>query len=170
VGVIDMDTIGRQTGYARRIEEELANLQRQVAAVKQQKEQELEAMRKKFGEKPTDEQNKEFQKAAVESEQILRRVAAQADQKFQEQRGYWISQLNLVTKGPLDKVTKKRGITVVLNKTNAIYWSADAVDITDEVFELISTAAAAGMPTAPALQPSAPKSGSATDSGSAPKR
>ena len=159
VGTLDIMRIGRQTGIIPQIEREGGNLKQQVEAIAQQKEAEFQELRKKYGDKPTEEQKKDLEKVLVESRQAVQRVQNQADQRFREFRENRINMLNLAVKGPLDKVVKKRGLTVVLQSDLAgLYWKSDAIDITDEVLENMSGAAAASMPIAPAAQPTAPKS------------
>jgi len=154
VAVIDVDAISERLGLSKELQVRMQGLQQHLEAFKRTKQEQMIELQKKLGEKPTEEQIKEFRKADAEAGGEIQRAQANAQQQFNEYKNYVVNVLELSLKEPVDKVMKQRGLTVILHARQGVYQRADSADITQEVLDILSkTPDAIKLPTMPTAQP-----------------
>lgn len=165
VAVIDIDLISEKLGLTKELQVRMQGLQQHFEAFKRAKQSQIIDMQKKLGEKPTEEQIKEFRKADAEGGAALQREQANSQQQFNEYKNYVVNVLELTLKDPVDKVMKQRGLTIILHVRQGVYRHADSADITQEVLDILAkNPNAIKLPTSAAVQPTgaaAPKSSGA---------
>lgn len=163
VAVIDVEAISERLGLTKDLQVRMQGLHQHFDAFKRAKQTQIIELQKKLGEKPTEDQIKEFRKADAEGGAEIQKAQANAQQQFNEYKNYVVNVLELTLKDPVDKVMKQRGLTILLHSRQGVYRRADSADITQEVLDILSkTPDALKLPTMPAVQPtgaSAPKSG-----------
>jgi Skp family chaperone for outer membrane proteins len=162
VAVIDIEAISERLGLSKELQVRIQGHQQHLEAFERAKQGQIVEMQKKLGEKPTEEQIKEFRKADMEGGAEIQRARAKAQQQFNEYRNYIVNVLDLTLKDPVDKVMKQRGLTIVLHARQGVYRRADSADITQEVLDILAkNPDAIKLPTTAGVQStadSAPKS------------
>lgn len=156
VAVIDIEAISERLGLSKELQVRMQGHQQHLEAFQRAKQVQIVELQKKLGEKPTEEQIKEFRKADAEGGAEIQRAQAKAQQQFNEYKNYIVNVLELTLKEPVDKVMKQRGLTVVLHSRQGVYRRADSADITQEVLDILAkNPDAIKLPTMAGVQPTA---------------
>lgn len=138
VGVVDLDTVAKQTGrdteMAAALKERVTALNERLAAMKENLTRLYEAKRDKFGEQPSEEQQKELSATQDRMNNQLVDTKRRADDEVSVLKQQLIEQFREQTKPILKEVAASRGLSIVIPKNNALLLTIDpGVEITDEV-------------------------------------
>lgn len=137
VGIVDLDEVAQELGLSSQFKQIVTSqqmqLQDQLNNVILSMRSNLESKNKEFGENPTDEQKNELQQLQALANQRIGNMQAQAQQQTGQLQQSLAEQIRAMIKGPLEKVAKQRGLSLVLVKQNNVFYSAEGIDITAAV-------------------------------------
>jgi Skp family chaperone for outer membrane proteins len=160
VAVLDLERVAKETGYTRQITTQLGglrtNLQNKLTEVQTQLNTQLTDKQGEFGSKPNEEQRKLLNQLFANAKLQLQQAQQQASDVIQQERSNLISQLRDVLRPYAKRVAGKRGLDVVILKSDTLVFdnSPDS-DITDEVIAAV-VEAKADLQAAPNATPPVP--------------
>ncbi|MCE9545052.1 MAG: OmpH family outer membrane protein [Planctomycetia bacterium] len=161
-GTVNLQRVMSVLGLSQQVEQAQNNLQQQLNAVIQSKQAEFDKKRKEYPEKLTDDQTRELQKLANESNQVIQGVRNQAQQRMNDFNTYVINVLRNKISGPAETVAKRHQMSLILIEGNPPYiYRSPENDVTDELIEVVGKDSGLVIPplTAPPAEPTVGPSG-----------
>lgn len=147
VAVVDLDKVATSTGQMRVIEEEIRifaeDAQTTLNQIKDELNTQIETAREGLGEKPSQQQQQEFQKTTLTAQLTLKQELAQGERLVVQKRAQLILDYRNSIEPAIRRVATRAGVKVVLIKQpNLLYVDTDA-DITDAVIDAVQAMPAA---------------------------
>ncbi|MDH3716797.1 MAG: OmpH family outer membrane protein [Planctomycetota bacterium] len=141
IAVCNMDKVAEELGFLSEIKRNIATrnvqLTNKVRTLQAEKQMELNKKIEQFGDKPSEEQQKQLAKMQFEANRILRNAQNQANQIMDATRKSLVEQIRTKIKAPIDKVATEKGISIVVSQhPDFILFTTNAADITGEVISV----------------------------------
>ncbi len=140
VAVVNLDKVAQELGLASQftqiVNSQQRQLQDQLNNVLQSMQSNFDKQRQEFGEEPTDEQQRQLQQLQAVANQRINNMRAEAQQQTAQLQQSLADQVRAMLKGPVQKIAKQRGLSLVLVDQNNAFYTAEGVDITDSVIEI----------------------------------
>jgi Skp family chaperone for outer membrane proteins len=138
VGVVDLDMVAKRLGrdieMSNEVQERLTSLNNKLATLRDSLRRLYEEKQDRFGESPTEEQEKELQATRDRMDQQLLELKRKSEIELANYRQALVDQFREQAKPVLRDVAAARGLSIVIPKNNGLLLSIDpAVEITDEV-------------------------------------
>lgn len=143
VVIIDVSRIARESNLAKSVQAEFQAWGDGVKATLQPKGDALRAKQealKTEGAKLTADQKQVREKEIATLQAELNQVQQKAQQEYQQRQQGAEERLRAAFEPVLDTVAKENGWDVILNKTDRLLWSSEAVDQTDQVLARFNAA------------------------------
>ena len=147
IAVIDLERVADETGLVNQIntqiEELRLNLQGELTKVQGELTAQLTEKQESFGEKPTEEQQKELTALFTVAKQQLQSAQQEALNELNRQRTNLVGQLYETVRPYAKQLADERGVNVVLRRQDLLIFDYDpSLDITDEVIDALIAARA----------------------------
>ncbi|MEX1224689.1 MAG: OmpH family outer membrane protein [Pirellulales bacterium] len=140
VAVVNLDKVAQELGLASQftqiVNSQQRQLQDQLNNVLQSMQSNFDKQRQEFGEEPTDEQQRQLAQLQAVANQRINNMRAEALQQTGQLQKSLADQVRAMLKGPVQKIAKQRGLSLVLVDQNNAFYTAEGVDITDSVIEI----------------------------------
>lgn len=143
VVIVDVSRIARESNLAKSVQAEFQAWGDGVKAALQPKGEALRAKQealKTEGAKLTADQKQVREKEIASLQAELNQVQQKAQQEYQQRQQGAEERLRAAFEPVLDTVAKENGWDVILNKTDRLLWSSEAVDQTDQVLARFNAA------------------------------
>ncbi|MEM8843902.1 MAG: OmpH family outer membrane protein [Pseudomonadota bacterium] len=139
--IVDMDVVAKATGKQEVMQKELefANLQltEQLKLVVSQLEDNVSQEKEKLGDKPTSEEQQQFEAYLAQTQNQLQNTRNLAIQQSTEFRSELILQFRAEVSKIAQAIAKERGSKLIMVVGQETLWFDAKADITDEVIALI---------------------------------
>ena len=158
VAIIDLDqvakSLGRDKEMANSIQQAQASLNQQLTTVQAEYQTQIEEKEKEYGEAPTEDQNLQLatlnQQAAVNLNAVRQKAQTMLTNHNRQVLGSFREQVKPLA----NQVADEKGLSIVITKNDAVVFVyKNAVDITDEVVNLMR---AKGLASSPPSTPPTP--------------
>jgi Skp family chaperone for outer membrane proteins len=138
VGVVDLDMVAKRLGrdieMNSDVQERLTSLNNKLNTLRDSLRRLYDEKKDRFGETPTEEQEKELQATRDRMDQQLLELKRKSEIELANYRQALVDQFREQAKPVLRDVAAARGLSIVIPKNNGLLLSIDpAVEITDEV-------------------------------------
>jgi Skp family chaperone for outer membrane proteins len=148
VGVVDLDMVAKRLGrdieMGNEVQERLTSLNTKLNTLRESLRRLYDEKKDRFGDSPTEEQEKELQGTRDRMDQQLLELKRKSEIELANYRQALIDQFREQAKPVLRDVAAARGLSIVIPKNNGLLLSIDpAVEITDEVAAKMPAAAKA---------------------------
>lgn len=156
VGVVDLDMVAKRLGrdieMSNDVQERLTSLNNKLSTLRDSLRRLYDEKKDRFGESPTEEQEKELLATRDRMDQQLLELKRKSEIELANFRQALVDQFREQAKPVLRDVAAARGLSIVIPKNNGLLLTIDpAVEITDEVAtKMPASAKAEGSETSPA--------------------
>jgi Skp family chaperone for outer membrane proteins len=138
VGVVDLDSVAKQLGrdleMNKLVQDELSSLNYNLNKFESSLKQLYDEKAERYGEGPTDEQQKQLTAMQERMSGQLLEARRKAERELAVYKQQLIDQFREQTRPVLREVAADRGLSIVVPKNNGLLLSIDpAVEITDDV-------------------------------------
>ncbi len=143
VVIVDVSRIARESDLAKSVQAEFQAWGDGVKATLQPKGEALRVKQealKTDGAKLTADQKQVREKEIATLQAELNQLQQKAQQEYQQRQQGAEERLRAAFEPVLDTVAKENGWDVILNKTDRLLWSSEAVDQTDQVLSRFNSA------------------------------
>ena len=159
VVIIDVSRIARESNLAKSVQAEFQVWGDGIKAALQPKGDALRAKQealKTEGAKLTADQKQVREKEIATLQGEMNQLQQKAQQEYQQRQQGAEERLRAAFDPVLDTVAKENGWDVILNKTDRLLWSSEAVDQTDQILARFNAAYTVPPPAVPAPAPATP--------------
>lgn len=147
LGVVDLDKVATSTGQMRVIEEDIRlfaeDTQTTLNQIKDELNVQIETAREGLGQKPSQQEQAEFQKATLTAQLTLKQELAQGEKLIAQKRAQLILDYRHSIEPAIRRVATQAGIKVVLIKQPNLLYIDSGVDVTDAVIDAVQAMPAA---------------------------
>jgi Skp family chaperone for outer membrane proteins len=154
VVILDLQAVARALGRDQELkiilEAAQNTLLQQLEQIRGAAQKQLDEEKKKVGEKPSDEQNKQLATLGGQLQQGMNSKINEANSKFAQYKVGLVEQFKSEVKPVALKIAKDRGAGVILLPAEQVFAAEPASDITTEVITQLKTTAKPWLQQAPA--------------------